>query len=222
MEVLIAEDEINIANSLKKNLLEEGHHATIAQDGQRAIELLDRIEFDLILLDWRMPKITGIEVLKKIKEKKLNVMVILLTALSDITNKVEALELGADDYITKPFSFEEVMARIYAVQRRYNKSNNILEFSGLFLDLMERSVKFNGDSEKLTEKEFEVLKHFIENKGVILKKEDLCKSVWGYDFNPSTNLVEVTIKNLRKKLEDLTQKKYIKTIYGEGFIIIDE
>lgn len=222
MEILIAEDESNIANSLKKNLLEEGHHAIIAQDGEKALDLLEKIEFDLLLLDWRMPNLTGIEVLKIIKEKNIHIPVILLTALSDINNKVEALELGADDYITKPFSFEEVLARIIAVRRRYQKSQNVLEFADLTLDLLDRKIQYRDKEERLTEKEFELMKYFFENKSLILSKDELCRFVWGYNFNPTTNLIEVTIKNLRKKLEKLTNKKYIKTIYGEGFILIDE
>lgn len=222
MEILIAEDEIQIANSLKKNLTDEGHHVMIANDGDKALHLIDEIKFDVILLDWRMPKKTGIEVLREIRKKHFSFPVILVTALTDISNKVEALKLGADDYITKPFSFEEVVARIEAVTRRYATSQNVIEFDGCFLDLIDRRIDSPSGNEKLTDKEFELLNYFLNNRGVIITKEELCQEVWDLNFQPSTNLVEVTIKNLRKKLEDVTGKKYIKTIYGEGYLFISE
>ncbi len=222
MEILIAEDEKQIANSLKKNLVDEGHHVMLAYDGEKALHLVDEIKFDVILLDWRMPKLTGLEVLKEIRKRNYEVPVILITALSDIANKVEALNLGADDYITKPFSFQEVLARIEAVNRRYVTSQNVIEFDGCFLDLLERKLDSPRGREKLTDKEFELLTYFLKNRGVIITKEELCKNVWDLNFQPTTNLVEVTIKNLRKKLEDVSGNKYIKTIYGEGYLFISD
>lgn len=222
MEILIAEDEKQIANSLKKNLEDEGHHVMVAYDGEKTLHLLEEIKFDIVLLDWRMPKLTGLEVLKEMRALKHDVPVILITALTDISNKVEALNLGADDYITKPFSIQEVLARIDAVSRRYVTNKNVIEFDGCVLDLIERRLDSPNGREKLTEKEFDLLNYFLKNRGVILPKENLCKNVWGLNFQPTTNLVEVTIKNLRKKLEDISGKKYIKTIYGEGYLFISE
>lgn len=222
MEILIAEDEKQIANSLKKNLLDEGHHVMIAYDGEKALHLLEEIQFDVLLLDWRMPKVSGLEVLKKIRNAGNKLPVILLTALSDIDNKIEALRHGADDYITKPFLFEEVLARIEAVTRRFLESQNVVEFGGCFLDLIERKINASGGEEKLTDKEFELLNFLLKNKGTIVTREELCCNVWGLNFNPNTNLVEVTIKNLRKKLEDISSKKFIKTIYGEGYLFISD
>ena len=221
MNILIAEDEKHIAEPLKKNFQEEGHNAIIAFDGEEAMRLLSELQFDIILLDWRMPKLSGIEVCKQIREKEINTPVILLTALSDVSNKIEALNLGADDYITKPFSFEELDARINAVVRRYFKTTDVLIFDNLELNLITRKVLTSANREiKLTEKEFDLLKVFVLNKSIILSKDELCRKVWGLTFVPQTNICEVTVKNLRKKLEEATRKKFIKTIYGEGYTLI--
>jgi len=223
MEILIAEDEIQIAEPLRKNFLEEGHHAIIAMNGEEALNLADKIKFDVILLDWKMPKLSGLEACKKLRLLNIKTPVILLTALTQISNKVEALDSGADDYITKPFSFEELLARINAVLRRYNLSANSLEYGDLLLDLPNRQVDtVSGKKVELTDKEFDLLKYFILNKGDVVNKEKLCKVIWHLDFVPKTNVCEVTIKNLRKKLEDSTGKKYIKTLYGEGYLLIAE
>ena len=219
--ILIAEDEHQIADPLRKNFLEEGHHAMIASDGLQALELLKKIQFDVIILDWKMPKLSGLEVCKKIREKNNQTPILLLTALSDVSKKVDALNAGADDYITKPFSFDELYARVKAVKRRFNVEREVLEYDNLTLNLIARTVELNsGNQISLTDKEFDLLKYFILNKGSILNKDHLCKNVWGLTFTPRTNVCEVTVKNLRKKLEKFTDKNCIKTIYGEGYILI--
>lgn len=220
MKILIAEDERQIANSLKKNFADEGHTAVIVEDGEEAVDVISKDDFDVLLLDWRMPKLTGLEVCKRLRKIGYNKPIILLTALSDVKNKVEALNFGADDYITKPFSFEEVIARINAVFRRYEKTVTYLEFDEYKLDLIAHTLVTPNSKIKLPEKEFELLKYFLENTGIIINKDRLCHDVWQLPFTPSTNLVEVTIKNLRNKLEELTGKKFIKTIYGEGYLFI--
>ncbi len=223
MEILIAEDEIQIAEPLRKNFLEEGHHAMIAKDGEEALNLVDKIQFDVIILDWKMPKVSGLNVCKKLRQLNIKTPIILLTALTQISNKIEALDSGADDYITKPFSFEELLARINAVVRRYNLSTDTLEYGDLLLNLPNRQVDtVSGKTVDLTDKEFELLKYLILNKGDVVDKEKLCKVIWHLDFVPKTNICEVTIKNLRKKLEDQTGKKYIKTLYGEGYLLLAE
>ncbi|GBD89132.1 response regulator MprA [bacterium BMS3Abin03] len=223
MEILIAEDEIQIAEPLRKNFLEEGHHAMIAKDGEEALNLIDKIQFDVIVLDWKMPKVTGIEVCKQLRDAENRTPIILLTALTQTSNKVQALNVGADDYVTKPFSFEELMARINAVVRRYNYEQEILDFEELSVNLLERKVQtHSGNIIELTEKEFELLKFFILNQGTVINKEQLIQHVWKLNFVPKTNVCEATIKNLRKKLEESTGKKYIKTLYGEGYLLIAE
>jgi len=222
MEILIAEDDEQIANSLKKNFTEEGNHVMIAKDGEEAIHYSDSIFFDIILLDWRMPKVSGIEVCCHIRERGSKVPIILLTALSQVKNKVEALNLCADDYITKPFSFDELNARINAVIRRYQSNSNELIFNDITLDLIGRKVSTPRGEIYLTSKEFELLKYFILHKGSIMSKEDICKEVWDLEFVPSTNIIEATVKNLRRKLEENNEKNLIKSIYGEGYLFIAE
>lgn len=223
MNILIAEDEKQIAESLKKNFLDEGHSVITTEDGETALSLIDKIKFDILLLDWKMPKVTGFEVCKIIREKDFRIPIILITALDEINNKVSALNAGADDYITKPFSFEELKARIKAVIRRVNLSKDILEFGSISLDISKRKViSDSGDEIYLTDKEFDLLKLLILKRGEIVNKETLCKLVWNLNFVPETNICEATIKNVRKKLEEITGKKFIKTIYGEGYTIVAE
>ncbi|MHB8339164.1 MAG: response regulator transcription factor [Ignavibacteriaceae bacterium] len=222
MEILIAEDDEQIANSLRKNFEEDGNPVMIAKDGEEAIHFLKSISFDVILLDWRMPKVSGIEVCRYIRESGSKVPIILLTALSQVKNKVEALNLGADDYVTKPFSFDELAARINAVVRRYQSNTNELIFKDITLDLISRKVKTPRGEIYLSGKEFDLIKYFILHKGSIMSKEDICKEVWGVDFVPSTNVVEATVKNLRRKIEDNYGKNLIKSIYGEGYLFIVE
>lgn len=223
MEILIAEDEAQIAEPLRKNFLEEGHHAMVAKDGEEALKLVEKIEFDVIVLDWKMPKVSGIDVCKQLRKMGNNTPILLLTALSQVSNKVEALNSGADDYITKPFSFKELLARVKATKRRYNIDKEVLQYDNFSLDLINRNVETDdGEKIELTDKEFDLLKYFISNKGIVINKELLCKYVWEMNFVPKTNVCEATVKNLRKKLEESTGKKYIKTIYGEGYILIDD
>ena len=222
MRILIAEDEKEIANSIQKSLIAVGHEPGIAYDGEQALHLLSINNYDVVLLDWRMPKVTGIEVCKRLRAAGNNIPIILLTALSDISNKIEALNFGADDYITKPFSFEKVLARITAVCRRYNSPVNKLIFDEFELDLLTHVLSFPKGSIKLPEKEFELLQFFIINKNSILNKEVLAKEVWQLPFYPTTNYIEATVKNLRKKLEEISSEKFIKTVYGEGYIFVSD
>jgi DNA-binding response OmpR family regulator len=220
MKILIVEDEKKIANSLKKNFNDEGFNATVCYDGAEALNVISEEKFDIILLDWRLPEITGIDVCKRIRRANNQTPIILLTALSNVTNKVDALNSGADDYITKPFSFEEVLARVNVQIRRNSFSSNVIELDNLSLNLISHILVTENDSIKLSEMEFELLKYFLENKDQIIDRETLCEDVWKLKFSPGTNVVDVTVKNLRNKLEKNTGKKYIKTVYGEGYIFI--
>jgi len=220
MKILIVEDEKKIADSLRKNFNDEGFESIICYDGAEALEVISKERFDLILLDWRLPEITGVEVCKRIRGANNRTPIILLTALSNISNKVEALNCGADDYITKPFSFEEVFARVNALIRRYKLSQNSIEFDRMSLNLITHTLETEMGSIKLPEMEFELLKYFLENKDRIVSREILCEDVWKLKYTPTTNVVEVTVKNLRKKLEEYSGNKFIKSVYGEGYLFI--
>ena len=220
MRILIVEDEKKIADSLRKNFNDEGFDTKVCFDGSDALEVISKEKFDLILLDWRLPEITGVEVCKRIRNANNRTPVILLTALSNISNKVEALNCGADDYITKPFSFEEVLARVNALIRRYKLSQNMIEFEKMSLNLITHTLETETGSIKLPEMEFELLKYFLENQDRIVSREVLCEDVWKLKYTPTTNVVEVTVKNLRKKLEEYSSNKFIKSVYGEGYLFI--
>ncbi len=220
MKLLIVEDEKQLADSLNKSFEEEGFESSVCYDGQCGLDKISSESFDLLLLDWRLPKVSGIEICRRVREVNKNIPIILLTALSDIKNKIEAFDIGADDYITKPFSFEEVLARINAVLRRYKSSISTIDFDDLSLNLINHSLTTPDNEIKLPEMEFELLKYFVENKDSILTREKLCEDVWKLPFTTSTNVVDVTVKNLRKKLENISEKKYIKSVYGEGYLFI--
>ncbi len=222
MDILIAEDDQQIARSLKKNLTGEGHTVAIAPDGEAAMDALDKASFDALLLDWRMPKLSGIEVCRKLRDEGNSIPIILLTALTDISKKVEALDVGADDYITKPFSFEEVCARLKAVFRRSKAKSKVLSFAEADLDLISHTLNYNNESIKLPDMEFELLHYLLEHRQLIVSKEQLSEKVWKLPFLPETNFIEVTVKNLRKKLDAIGLANYIKTIYGEGYSFIED
>lgn len=223
MNILIVEDEEQLALSLKKLFQEEGHSATLAFDGERGWELLQSLKFDIILLDWVMPKMNGIDLCRKLRAAGISTPVILLTALSNVNNVVEGLNHGADDYVTKPFLFDELIARVNAVTRRFDKSNEVIHFDVFALDLIGRKLESAAGVIKLTEKEFDLLKLFLNNRNRIISKETIIKEVWGLDFVPQTNFVEASIKNIRKRLSEFSDKKFIRNVYGEGyFFSVDE
>ncbi|MCF8242818.1 MAG: response regulator transcription factor [Melioribacteraceae bacterium] len=221
MKVLIAEDEITIARSLKKSFNEEKIDAEIAADGNSALQMINETKYDFLILDWKMPYKNGYEVCKELRSTGNYIPIILLTALSDIQNKIAALDIGADDYITKPFSFTEVLARIKAIQRRNAIKTKYLYYKNIRINLIDHKLVIENNEIDLTEKEFDLLRYFFENKGRILSKEELCSKVWNYNFIPGSNIVESSVKNLRKKIEECCNQKVIKNVYGEGYILID-
>lgn len=222
MNILIAEDEKSIANSLRKNFIAKGYTVKLVSDGAAVISTIEQDNFDIILLDWRMPEMTGLQVCTKIREIGNKTPIILLTALSDVSNKIDALKAGADDYITKPFSIEEVFARIEAVIRRTKSDVSVLHCGSFTLNLFSHSIEAEGTSLKLTEKEFALLHFLVSNKGVVINRDTLFEKVWGINYSPGTNFVDVTIKNLRKRLESISSGKCIKTIYGEGYVFLGD
>ncbi len=222
MHILIAEDEKSLAHSLQKSFTAEGFQASVVYDGQATLNFLEEHDVDLLLLDWRMPKLSGYEVCKTIRAQGNKIPIILLTALSDVSNKVQALNAGADDYITKPFAFKELLARIQAVARRADNAKEYLSFGDCKLNLINHELQSQQGVLKLSEKEFELLYYFMQHKNTIVTKEQIARDVWHLNFLPSTNFIEATIKNLRKKISELTDCNHIKTVYGEGYTFIEE
>lgn len=212
--ILIVEDNLSIGKLIKTNLEIYGytsHHVTHAEE---ALEMLRKNKFDLILLDVMMPKITGFELLEMIDVKK--TPVIMLTALDTVTDKVTGLKLGADDYITKPFESIELIARIEAVLRRYEKpEDNIIESNGIRLDIHSHTVHKKGRLITLTSKEYELLKYFMENPNKVLTREVIINKVWGYDFYGGTRTVDLHVKRIRTKADLYAE---IRTVHRVGYI----
>lgn len=224
-KILIVDDEEHIVELLRFNLNNIGYETIIANDGIEAIKIARAEKPDLILLDLMLPGLDGLDVCKEIKRDKdmKNTAIIMLTAKSEELDKILGLELGADDYITKPFSVRELMARVKAVLRRSNTSNNDFEENGyrsknLKVDFERHEVIVGGNKVDLTLKEFDLLQILIENKGKILRREMLLDKIWGYEYIGETRTVDVHIRYLRKKIEeDDKNPRFIETIRGVGY-----
>ncbi len=225
-KVLIIDDEIHIVELLKFNLEMSDYEVDFAYDGFDGFIKIKENKPDIILLDWMLPAISGIEMLKKIRSDKSlgQIPVIMLTAKNMENDKIEGLQVGADDYITKPFSVKEVLARITSVLRRYNitqvSTETVLTSGKLKLDLEKHEVVKNGNKIELTFKEFELLRILLENKGKVISRNILLDKIWGYEYFGETRTVDVHIRYLRKKIEeDSGSEKYIQTIRGVGYKI---
>ena len=225
-KVLVIDDEKHIAELLKFNLETMDYEVYCSYDGFDGFIKAKEIMPQLILLDWMLPNISGIELLKKIRRDKdlKNIPVIMITAKNVESAKVEGLDSGADDYITKPFSVKELLARTNSVLRRYNINNdnsdkNILSIGNLKVDLQKHEVIKGNKKIDLTLKEFELLRLLLENKGKVLSRNFLLDKIWGYEYYGETRTVDVHIRYLRKKIEETSEEKYIETIRGIGYKI---
>lgn len=225
-KVLVVDDEKNIVSILAFNLKKEGYEVITAYDGKQAIEAAFKEDPDLILLDIMMPEINGFEACKKIREK-MNTPIIMLTARAEELDKVLGLELGADDYVTKPFSVRELIARVKANLRRKpevneikqeNESENSLKFKDIVIDMDKYEVRKRGIPLELTLREYELVKFLASQKSQIFSRENLLEKVWGYEYYGDLRTVDVTIRRLREKLEDDPSKpEYIMTKRGVGY-----
>ncbi len=218
MRVLIVEDDKALGQLLKEGLTYEGFQVDWVTDGYSAINKLMEEDYQLVILDIMLPKMDGLKVCKKIRETK-DIPIIMLTAKAQIEDKVEGLSAGADDYITKPFSFKELVARIKAVLRRYKKEGpDVLKVGDLELRLKSLEVYYKGNRIHTTQKEFNLLKLLMERAGCAVSREEIYAKVWGYSYGEGSNIVDVYIKNLRNKLGD-KEHKLIKTVRGYGYML---
>lgn len=225
--ILVVEDEISIATLLQYNLEQAGFQVETANDGQEGLDKAISIQPDLILLDLMLPKMDGMEVCKSLRMQKMNTPIIMLTARDDEFDKVLGLELGADDYMTKPFSPREVVARVKAVLRRFTPaaapekeevSEQVYEYAALRVYPERFEVFMNDVQIEFTPKEFELLIYLLENKNRVLTRDQLLSAVWNYDFAGDTRIVDVHISHLRDKIEENSRKPvFIKTIRGLGY-----
>ncbi|MDO8495246.1 MAG: two-component system response regulator RppA [bacterium] len=222
MKILIVEDEEKLAKSIKKGLEKEGHAADYVLDGESAqtrIELHHE-DYDLVILDLMLPKRDGLVVCQNIREKNLTIPILVLTAKGDVNDKIEVLDKGADDYLVKPFSFEELMARIRALMRRPTEALPIeLKLKTLTLNTSTRKVYRNGKEINLTLKEFNLLEYLMRHPNQVLTREQILSNLWDFDFDSFSNIIDVHIKNLRKKIDTGNGQKLLETIYGVGYRI---
>jgi len=219
LKILVVEDDKTISNFVSKGLQEEGHVVTQIMDGKSGLDMALAEDFDFIILDVMLPKVNGIDICRLIREKKSQVPVIMLTAKGSVDNRIEGLDVGADDYMVKPFAFGELLARMRAVTRRKSgEGQNVLEVAGLQMDLIRHKVSFEGKEIELTSREFALLQHFMKRKSHVLSRTMIIESVWGYDFQAGTNIIDVYINFLRRKLKKLTGKEWIRTIRNRGYV----
>lgn len=221
MRLLIVEDEQQLRRALKKGLESEGYSIDEAADGKTALEKKEINNYDLILLDINLPEVDGFEVCKSIRSSKDDTPIIMLTARTEIDDKLTGLHQGADDYIEKPFSFRELQARIEAVMRRkVGKADNIIKVGNLKIDTGKKRTWLNDKEIRLTDKEYGILDFLMRHKGEIKTQEEIFEHVWSEEANPFTKTVKVQISNLRKKIDKFRSKSsYIKTVKNRGYLI---
>ena len=223
MKILLAEDEVDLNNVVTRYLKKNGYSVDSVLDGEEALDYLEYSEYDLVILDIMMPKVDGFEVIKKLRDKGNHTSVLMLTARDSADDKVKGLDLGADDYIVKPFDFNELMARIRAVVRRkYGNSSNKLVIGDLILDTSEKSVTRAGKKIELTGKEYEVLEYLMQSKNRILSRDQIKEHVWDFDYEGDSNIIDVLIKNIRKKIDIEDGKQIIYTKRGLGYVIKED
>lgn len=222
MNILLIEDEEKVANFISLGLKEEGYEVDIAYDGKKGLDLLRENTYNLILLDLMIPEIDGLELLKTIRSWGLDTPVLIITAKNTKEDVVKGLDTGSDDYLTKPFSFEELLARIRALLRRIKKQGlDILNYKELTLNPYTRKLKTPKGEIDLTEKEFMILELMIRNREKVLSRKDIAEYVW-HNIQDTTNIVDVYVNFLRKKIEPLLEKRYIHTVRGMGYIFKED
>lgn len=220
MRLMICEDEHDLNRIIKMKLTSDGYSVDSCYDGEEALDLLEFTEYDGVILDIMIPKIDGLEVLRRMRLKGDMTPVLLLTAKDSVSDKVKGLDSGANDYLVKPFSFEELTARIRAMMRKnFGVSSNIITVADLSVDLSAHRVSRGGDEIVLSSKEFALLEYLICNKGVVLSREKIENHIWNYDYEGGTNVVDVYISYLRRKIDDGRNIKLIHTVRGSGYVL---
>ncbi len=223
MRLLLVEDEAKVANFILRGLEAERFAVDVASDGQRAVEMVSAYEYDLIILDLLLPRLSGTEVLRRLRQHNEHVPVLVLTARDALGDKVAHFELGADDYLTKPFAFAELLVRVKALLRRgsVNRSN-VLRVADLELDRLTQQVRRGGRKIELTGKEHALLEYLMSNAGRVLSRTMIIEHVWDQSFDGATNIVDVYVRHLRNKVDEACDRKLIRTVRGVGYSISDE
>lgn len=220
MRVLLAEDEKSLNRIMVKQLKSAGYSVDSCFDGAEAYELIRSTDYDAAVFDVMMPLMSGFEVVRKIREQGIDTPVIFLTARDSIEDRVTGLDIGADDYLVKPFSFEELSARLRVMTRKkYGGKTGVITVEDLIIDTASMRVERGGREISLSAKEYELLRYLASNKGVVLSREKIENHIWNYDYEGGTNVVDVYIRYLRKKLDEGEERKLIHTVRGAGYVI---
>ena len=227
-EILLIEDELKIARFLQLELTHEGYNLTIATEGRDGLIKAMDDKFDLIILDLMLPNLSGIEICRRLRSNNIQTPIIMLTAKSDVSDKVMGLDIGADDYMTKPFAIEELLARIRKILSRKKAEHEkkekeaIIKAGRIVLNKNTYTAHFDNEEISLTKKEFELLEYLMINKNIVLTREQIVSNVWGYDYESETNVTDVYIRYLRSKIDQKYNTHYIRTVRGIGYQFKDD
>jgi two-component system, OmpR family, response regulator len=220
MKILVVEDDRTVGQYVKRGLEEQRYHADLVEDGMEGLRLASGGRYDLIVLDLRLPEMNGIEVLRTLRDRGNTTPVLVLTAQDAVDFKVQALRSGADDYVTKPFAFEELLARVEALGRRPKEIRSpVLKVGDLELDGETREVRRGGERIELTPKEYTVLEYLMRHAGRVMSRTLITEYAWDYHFDPGTNIVDVVINRLRKKVDTGQVHKLVHTVRGVGYVV---
>ncbi len=224
-KILLVEDEEKLARFVELELTHEGYQVDKAFDGRTGLDMAEKGGYDLLLLDIMLPGLNGLEVLRRLRKNDDHVPVIMLTARDAVMDKVTGLDMGADDYVTKPFSIEELLARIRAALRKQTaqkQDSGLLSCADLTVDVSRHRVTRGGKEIELTGREFSLLQYFMENKTIVLTRDQLLEKVWGYEYLGETNVVDVYVRYLRGKIDDGFEPKLLHTVRGVGYVLRDD
>jgi two-component system, OmpR family, response regulator len=220
MKILVVEDDRTVGQYVKRGLEEQRYQADLVEDGLEGLRLASGGRYDLIVLDLRLPELNGLEVLRTLRDRGNTTPILVLTAQDAVDFKVQALRSGADDYVTKPFSFEELLARVEALGRRPKEIRSpVLRVGDLELDMESREVKRAGERIELTPKEYTVLEYLMRHAGRVMSRTLITEYAWDYHFDPGTNIVDVVINRLRKKVDSGHAPKLVHTVRGVGYVV---
>jgi heavy metal response regulator len=223
MRILVVEDEKKVARFIQQGLEEEHYSVDVAYDGETGAALAEGQAYDLIILDVMLPAMSGIEATKRLRDRKITTPILMLTAKTTLEDKVAGLDIGADDYLTKPFAFAELLARVRSLLRRGSlEKSTILTCADLELDTVTHRARRSGKAIELTAKEYALLEYFLRNKDRVLSRTIISEHIWEYNFDTGTNLIDVYVNHLRNKIDSGSEQRLIHTVRGVGYVLKEE